>query len=163
MWNYAASHVLYTQFQRPLAAPVLPLALSQPVQSQWKWKQAQLLRSLHQCAERPWCHVCVHFIPLHAYSIRFNFRELNLDCEFSRFSHFCFCGSQILAFAPSAPEEGTTFSNLRHPTVCPRVADQHTDTKKWCFCTRMPYNHFLTSAWILACVASLKDHRLYRN
>ena len=158
MWNYAASHVLYTQFQRPLAAPVLPLALSQPVQSQWKWKQAQLLRSLHQCAERPWCHVCVHFIPLHAYSIRFNFRELNLDCEFSRFSHFCFCGSQIFAFAlsftalplrreqPSQIWDIPLFGDQKWMNGNPRVADQHTDTKKWCYCTRMPYNHFLTSA-----------------
>ena len=47
------------QFQRPQVAPVLPLTLSQPVQSPKKWGLAQLVRSLHQCAGRPWCCVCV--------------------------------------------------------------------------------------------------------
>ena len=51
------------QSQRPQAAPVLPLALSQPVHSPRKRELAQLVRSLHQCADlvtwlETWC--CVH-------------------------------------------------------------------------------------------------------
>ena len=47
------------QFQKPQAAPILPLAQCQPVHSPRKRELAQLVRSLHQCAGLPWCCVCV--------------------------------------------------------------------------------------------------------